>query len=423
MSRKKKQQKNSGKIGLIFFIILILIVAIFFVLPKFSTVSYSSGTEYIAGLTDNIIDPAVENNEAAFDAVSHVSLPDAVKAIYMTACVAGTPSFRQQLVNLADETEINSIVIDVKDFSGTISFDLDNPDMIGVGGNGCRVRDMKEFVATLHEKDIYVIGRVTVFQDPFYTKARPDLAVKKESNGAVWEDYKGISFIEVGAKDYWDYVLTLAKESHAVGFDEINFDYVRFPSDGNMKDTYFPFSEDTINNNPDDGKAIVLEKFFQYLKKDIDEYNEDQEYKLITSADLFGMVTTNTDDLNIGQVLERSLPYFDFIAPMVYPSHYPPHFNGWADPNTVPYELIHFVMSEGAKRADALANATTTPAEVRDHVSSDQLRPWLQDFDYGGNYDIAEVKAQIKGTYDAGLDSWMLWASSNRYTRGALETE
>ena len=413
MKKKQKQNKKRLLIVVLFIILILIIVASFLFTPSFFVTSYENGSEYVAQVTEELF----EDVSIPEEVVRHIETPEEVKTIYMTACVAGTPSFRDNLVQLVEDTELNSIIIDIKDFSGTISYDTDNPKLLGVNGTGCRAKDMKDFVKTLHEKGIYVIGRITVFQDPYYTSIRPDLAVKKASNGAIWEDYKGISFIEVGARDYWEYIVELSKESYALGFDELNFDYVRFPSDGNMKDIYFPFSNKTITNNPTDGKAIALEEFFEYLSLELEGLG------VTTSADLFGMVTTNTDDLNIGQVLERALPYFDYIAPMVYPSHYPAHFNGWADPNMYPYELIYFVMSEGAERAEALRNATTTPQSVRDHVSSDQLRPWLQDFDYGGNYDVAEVRAQIKATYDAGLDSWMLWASSNRYTAGALNAE
>lgn len=430
-AKNNKKGSRMGKVTLVALIFLvILIILSFSVMPSMTATSYNGGVGMVSDMVDELKKDSKPRNEV--EKIEYISTPEATKAAYMTACVAGTPSFRQNLVDLVEETELNSMIIDVKDFSGTISFDIEDADsrnrseMIGVDGTGCRVSDMKEFVATLKEKGIYTIARITVFQDPFYSARHPELAVKKASDGTVWKDHKGISFIEVGAKPYWDYIIDLAKESHEIGFDEINFDYVRFPSDGNMKDIYFPFSEETIVNNPSDGKAIALENFFKYLKSEIDEYNSQRikdgyNQGMVTSADLFGMVTTNTDDLNIGQVLERALPYFDFIAPMVYPSHYPPHFNGWADPNKVPYDLIHFVMESGVNRVQELDSATTTPQSVRDHVSVDQLRPWIQDFDYGGNYDVAEVRAQIQATYDVGLDSWMLWAPSNRYTRGALE--
>jgi hypothetical protein len=342
---------------------------------------------------------------------NHIPTPNPVKSIYMTACVLSTVEFKQDLVDLIDSTEINSVVIDIKDFSGTISFPTDNPKLYGAHhGTGCKATGVKEFIEELHKKDIYVIGRITVFQDNVMTKLRPDLAVKRASDGGVWKDAKGISFVDVGAKEHWDYIVELSKESHALGFDEINFDYIRFPSDGNMKDIRFDHSD--ANNKPES-----LRKFFEYLHAQL------KDTGLVTSADLFGMTTTNTDDLNIGQVLEKALPYFDYVAPMVYPSHYPNTFNGWANPDDYPYELIYFVMKSGADRAEALKNATTTPADIRERVGKHQLRTWIQDFDYGGDYGPAEVRAQINASVDAGVPSWMLWAPSNRYTKEALKSE
>ncbi len=398
------------------FVVVVFIIS-FFVAPRMFAVSYQSGEGYFSNVLNDF------KNEEEKPTINHVKTPEAVKAIYMTACVAGTPTFRDNLVSLIEETEINSIIIDIKDFSGTISFKTDNPALVGVNGTGCKSQDLFEFIKTLHEKNVYVIGRITVFQDPFYTKLHPELAVQKNSDGSTWKDYKGISFVDVSAKEYWDYILELAFESHKNGFDELNFDYIRFPSDGNMKDIYYPFSNKILVDNLSEGKQIALENFFKYLSEKISKYNKDQDFPLITSADLFGMVTTNTDDLNIGQVMERTLPYFDYISPMVYPSHYPPHFNGWVDPNKYPYDLIKFVMGSAVDRVETFGLATSTPVSVREHVSKEQLRPWIQDFDYGGNYDVAEVKAQIQASYDVGLDSWMLWSPSNRYTRGAIKEE
>jgi len=356
---------------------------------------------------------AQENKDLAKASVpksAHIKTPDPLKSIYMTACVLSTVEFKQDLVDLIDTTEINSIVIDIKDFSGTISFPSDNPKLYGTQGTGCKATGVKEFIELLHSKNIYVIGRVTVFQDNVMTRLRPDLAVKRASDGGVWKDYKGISFIDVGAKEHWDYIIELSKESYALGFDEINFDYIRYPSDGNMKDIAFTHSG--ANSKPEG-----LRKFFEYL------HNELKDTGLVTSADLFGMTTTNTDDLNIGQVLENTLPYFDYVAPMVYPSHYPNGFNGWANPNNYPYELTYFVMKAGADRAELLRTATTTPAEIAKRVGKHQLRTWIQDFDYGGDYGPAEVRHEINASVDAGVPSWMMWAPSNRYTKDALKTE
>ncbi len=404
----------------------------------------------VATEPSDAMQPVATTTERAASSVpvpAFVTLPDVVKAIYMSQCVVGTPGFRNELVQLIDETELNSVVIDLKDYTGKLAFTTENPLLKESVSEQCGARDMKEFVATLHEKGIFVIGRITVFQDPFYSQRHPELAVKfANPAGAVWKDHKGLSFIDVGAKPYWDYIIEISREARLLGFDELNYDYIRFPSDGPMTNIVF----DWVGNKE---KAIALEEFFVYLNekvKDPARYPTGVTPPLI-SADLFGMVTTNYDDLGIGQVLERALPYFDFVAPMIYPSHYPRGFNGWANPNTVPYALIKFVLDSAVRRTVASESSievfgaepilstvvvpatssttATTTKEVptgrytKEVYDKNKIRPWLQDFDYGGTYDVTEVRAQIKATYDAGLSSWMLWAPSNRYTRGALNPE
>ena len=172
--------------------------------------------------------------------VTHIATPANVRAIYMTQCVVGTPSFRSDLVGLIDGTELNAVVIDIKDYTGRLSFTPEDISLKDSVSPACRAPDMKDFIKGLHEKNIYVIGRITVFQDPYYTALHPDLAVKRLSDkSANWKDHKGLSFIDVSAKPYWDYIVKIAKASYEVGFDELNFDYIRFPSDGNMKDIYY----------------------------------------------------------------------------------------------------------------------------------------------------------------------------------------
>jgi hypothetical protein len=349
----------------------------------------------------------------------------------------GTPSFRDKLVKVADDTEVNSIVIDVKDYSGTLSFKPENPDLVPAWEAAkCGSGDMREFLKALKEKGIYSIARVTVFQDPFFTKVRPDLAVQSKSTNSPWKDGKGLNFLDVGGKETWDRTIAIARDAYAAGFDEINFDYIRYPSDGPMADASYMLSTGS--------KSDQLEQFFAYLHKAMSDSG------IPTSADLFGMTTTNTDDLNIGQVLEKAMPYFDYVAPMVYPSHYPANFNGWTNPNAHVYDLIHYVMASAVKRAKAESSvikiigsepvmidktvpATATTGTTTTKVASglytkevypaSKLRTWIQDFDYGGTYDIAEVKAQIQASKDVGVNSWMIWAPSNIYTVGALATE
>jgi hypothetical protein len=402
---------------------------------------------------------AVEKKEEKMT-LEHVALPPAVKAIYMSQCYASMPNLRSKLIKIANETEVNSIIVDIKDYTGTVAFTPAGSVVVQTG-KGCKVRDMRELVAEMHNNNIYVIGRITVFQDPNMVTQHPEWAVKRASDPAKnWADRKGLGFIDVGARPYWDYMVALSRESHDVGFDELNYDYVRFPSDGNMKDALYTHSVNKAGESTK--KAEHLEKFFAYLTAEVRKPYESAYDHLghvpVLSADLFGMTASNTDDLTIGQVLERALPHFDFVAPMVYPSHYPRGFNGYKDPNKNAYGVIKYSMD----RAVARAKATETDVEGMMHVpametvekeskddkgeitkvteeikkvrngkqiytklaySPHKLRTWIQDFDYGGDYGPAEVREQFKATYDAGLTSWMVWNASNKYTVDALKKE
>jgi hypothetical protein len=351
--------------------------------------------------------------------VVHLPTPAPLKGIYMSSCVAATPSFRGTLIKLIDDTELNSVILDIKDFSGAISFEPETPELKDFVSNRCVIPDIRGLIKTFHDRGIYVIGRITVFQDPLLAKRRPDIAVQKASDGSVWKDFKGLSFMDPSSKEVWDHHILISNESYNVGFDELNYDYIRFPSDGPMKDIHFPISGSRE-------KSDVMEDFFEFL------YLAMKDSGAVLSADIFGMTTTNTDDLNIGQVWEKVIPYFDYVAPMVYPSHYPEHFNGWPNPNLVPYEIIKFSLDEAVTRTIASStpiktkgsialSTTTPPVYTKEVFSVKKIRPWIQDFDYGGNYGPKEVRAQIQATYDAGLDSWMIWDPANRYTKEALE--
>lgn len=420
-----KETSRKKHIGLYILAFILLCILLFLIsAPRLLSRTYERGNENATSTSvlDSILPPKK-------DEAPHVKTPDAVKAIYMSQCVVGTPSFRDKLVTLINETEVNAVIIDVKDFTGKIAFPTDNPAVAPSVTDGCGARDMKDFVKRLHDHNIYVIARITVFQDPFYTAEHPELAVKRESDGGVWKDHKGLAFIDVGAKPFWDYIIEVSKETYDIGFDELNFDYVRYPSDGNMKDIAFMLE-------PGELKADKLEQFFSYLYENLSEPWDNNENVPKLSADLFGYTTTNTDDLGIGQVLERALPYFDYVMPMVYPSHYNSGFIGIAKPATSPYEVVHYSMEEAVRRAKLLGsakNSTATTTEMmalreqakkgHGNINSLQLRPWLQDFDLGATYTPEMVRTQMQATYDAGLTSWALWDAGNTYTRAALKDD
>jgi len=373
--------------------------------------SFIWGSNITFKKTEQIVQQEAKKEEKVF----HIKTPEPVKGIYMTSWVASTRDWRSNMVKMIDETEINSIVIDVKDYTGRISFEIFDPEFIKIGSPEKRINDIKEFISTLHEKNIYAIARISVFQDAYWVKKRPDLAVKTKA-GAVWKDRKGIAWLDPCSKEVWDYTIKIAKETEKVGFDELNFDYIRFPSDGNMKDIAYTFCPNGFS------RADMLENFFKYLSEQL------KDTGVPISADMFGFVSTNLDDLNIGQVLEKAAPHFDYICPMVYPSHYPPTYGGFKNPADHPYEVIKLAMDTAVKRllnqeAGLAPLAISTPqfsAEETKRIGS-KIRPWLQDFDMGADYTAGMIRKEKQAVYDAGLSSWLLWDPANKYTREALD--
>lgn len=326
----------------------------------------------------------------------HLPTPSAVRGMYMTSWVAGTKDWRAELQEFVDKSEMNALVIDVKDYTGRVSFEVDDERLRQVGYPEKRVPDMREFIEELHRKDIYVIGRIAVFQDPHLVRTRPDLGIKRKSGG-LWQDKQRLSWLDPAGRESWDFIARIAREAEKVGFDELNFDYIRFPSDGNLSDMVYPFWD---GKTP---KAEVIRLFSLYLRTEL------RDLPVPLSADIFGLTTWNRDDLNIGQVLEDLAPIFDYLSPMVYPSHYPMGFQGYKNPAQHPYEIIKTAMERARERLDAIGQ------------DPKKLRPWIQDFDLGAEYDARMVKLEKQAIYDAGIQSWLSWDPSNKYTRGAYD--
>ncbi len=347
--------------------------------------------------TETQAEPIIEIPAPEPIKMSHIETPTAVKAIYMSAWVASTTTIRDKLIDLINTTNINAVVIDIKDATGRVSFLVDDHVITETGSPRDLIKDISGLIQTLHDKNIYVIGRISTFQDPYLTKLKPDWAIKSKSTEGVWKDKKGLSFLDPTNQNVWDYVLRLAQTSYDKGFDEINFDYIRFPSDGNIKDIAYPITAGT--------KSDAIEAFFKQLHEKMSAAS------IPTSADLFGMTTTNADDLGIGQVLEKALPYFDFIAPMIYPSHYPANYNGLKNPAEHPYEVVTVAMKKGVERAVAMG------------LTAAHFRPWIQDFDMGATYTATMVRDQIRALHEQGIEGYMVWDPANTYTVGAYDKE
>lgn len=325
----------------------------------------------------------------------HVTTPEHVKAVYMSSWVAGTPSIREKMVKLIDTTEINAIVIDVKDNTGLISW------------NG-RIRDTESFVEELHQKNIYVIARVAVFQDPLYVLAHPDQAVKSKQTGRIWKDHKGIPWVDTGSKDMWNYTLEVSKEAYAKGFDEINLDYIRFPTDGKLSDMVFPVSGERALTD----KVGIVGDFYRFITSQLRKEN------IPVSGDIFGIVLSTSADVPVlGQDAHVALETFDYVAPMVYPSHYSSGAFGYTNPAQYPGEVIKRAMTDAFRIADEVASST---GQATSTVRA-KFRPWYQDFDMGATYTKELVRAQIDAGEALGVSSWMLWDPGNSYTIGALK--
>lgn len=353
--------------------------------------------------------PALPPVVAAVRPSRLAKIPDVFKGIYFTGWSAGLRSRVDYLVSLSKTTGLNTVVFDIKDYSGYVAYPVDVPEVKQYGSVRVMVRDIDGLINRLHQEGIYVVARITVFQDPILAAARPELAVHRKSllgdalkpelkRSTLWLDRKGLAWIDPASRAAWDYIESIATDAAGHGFDELNFDYVRFPSDGDLKDMYYPAWD---GKTP---KHMVLRAFFADLRKKLPS--------VPISADLFGLATVNSDDLGIGQIIEDGYTGFDYVCPMVYPSHYARKFLGFPNPAEHPYEVVNYSMQHAVERLEAL----TPPGKVK-------LRPWLQDFNLGARYDAEMVKSQIKAVRDALGDRYagfLLWSPSNRYTSEAL---
>lgn len=320
-----------------------------------------------------------------------------IKSLYANKGILGTPGALDSLIEIANTTEINAIVIDIKEY--TIFYDS-QIQFFRDAGTVEPIYDVDEVIAKLRENDIYTIARLVVFQDPFVAEARPDLAVKDGTTGDLWRNDIGLAWVDAFHEEVWDANIALALEALGHGFDEIQYDYVRFPSDGDL--SVATFSGDYTA----EGREAAITEFVRRSYEAIHGANG----KL--SADLFGYITLVDEEQNIGQRFTKLEPYLDYVSMMIYPSHFsegniasaPGH------PNDYPYETI----LESLQRAEQLVPG-----------SGVKFRPWLQDFDYGGmrDYTAEDVRAQIDAAEDFGASGWLLWGDPFNVSVDALEPE
>ncbi|MEO2158158.1 MAG: putative glycoside hydrolase [bacterium] len=323
--------------------------------------------------------------------------PAAVKGIYVNAWAAGSKTKSEQLIDLASRTEINTFVVDIKDASGYVSHPTRVEAAHQMGADQqIRITDLLGLLDRLHTNGIYPIARIVVVKDPLLTKKKPELAIQ-DTAGGVWIDEKGASWANLFEGLVWDYHLSLAKEMIAIGFPEIQWDYIRFPDSPkeHLERASFP-------NSLGRTRSEAVSGFLDHVRK------QTQSEQVAMTADVFGATTSLNYDLGIGQLWEEVVRRVDVVLPMVYPSHYWSGSFNIEEPNQYPYEVVKAALGDGLERSSKVVNAGS-------------IRPWLQDFSLGAPpYGGPEIRAQIQATYDAGINEWILWNAASRYTEEGL---
>jgi len=314
-----------------------------------------------------------------------------VRALYVNRFAAQSTKRMRQLIQVADETEINALVIDMKDEFG-LNFKTANAEWARNAGTAGTVRDLRGLLDTLRAHKILPIARLVVFKDSVTARVHPEWTIRRQDN-SVWRDKKGLAWVNPYHHELWNYNIGLGEELAKMGFGEIQFDYIRFPEPyASLPKQVFPGSDGV--SKPDVLAAFLKDANTRYDKLGVR-----------TTADIFGLVTTVGGPLEVGQWWEKISPQVDVVLPMVYPSHYPRGSFGLASPNAEPQKVISIAITRARERDQKLG--ITTPEHVR---------PWLQAFTLGKPpYGPAEIEAQKRGAYESGYDGWVLWSPGSKY--------
>ncbi|HHV29485.1 MAG TPA: putative glycoside hydrolase [Clostridium sp.] len=328
-----------------------------------------------------------------------------VKALYLTGWTVGSDDRVQHYVDLAKNTEINAYVVDIKDDDGYVGYESNVPAVRELGA-WMNKYNADKVLKAFHDNDIHVIGRLVCFKDPILSSKKPELAVKSV-NGGSWRDNHNLTWLDPYNKDSWPYLIEIAKEAVEKGFDEIQFDYIRFPNDGSKKSMSF--------NTGGKEKYEAINEFLAYARE--------QMPGVVLSADVFGIILESPADTeDIGQYLETVVKDVDYISPMVYPSHYAvgQKVNGvqFMKPDLDPYGVVYQSL---AKCKDRLAQVEGNKADVRAYIQ-DFTASWLGK-GYYQSYGPKQVREQIQAVYDAGYEEWIFWDANNTYSEDAFLKE
>jgi hypothetical protein len=324
--------------------------------------------------------------------------PKVIRAAYLTYYGVADKGIRERVLELVARTELNAVVIDVKGDRGLIPYRTTVPLALEAGAQGpVIIKDFDGLLASLKARNVYTIARIVTFKDNVLAQHRPDWAIIDTRTGKPWIDNEKLAWVDPFREEVWDYAIAIAKEAVAKGFDEVQFDYVRFPTDGKLSAAKYSQPNNSQTRLP------AIAGFLAKARRELGPMGA------FLAADVFGYTAFNDNDTDIGQRVEELALHLDYICPMVYPSGYHRGIPGVRNPVAQPYEIV--------KESVRLTRKRSAPGAV-------QVRPWLQDFrDYAFDkriFGVTEVRAQIRGALDGGALGFMLWNPRNDYTGGAL---
>ena len=317
--------------------------------------------------------------------------PEVVRALYVNRWASQSRRRMAKLIAAADSTEINGLVIDMKDEFG-LNYTTKNPEFARNAGTASKISNITALIDTLRAHKILPVARIVVFKDSVTARVHPDWTIRRADN-SIWRDKKGIAWVNPYHRELWDYNIGVAEELVKLGFGEIQFDYIRFP------EPYPSLPKQVFPNAGDLSKPAALALYLKEAKTRINKLG------VRSTADVFGLVTTVGGALEVGQDWEKISPVVDVVLPMVYPSHYPHGSLGVQNPNADPYQIIHKAISRARERDKKLG--ITDP---------EHIRPWLQAFTLGKPpYGAEQLREEKRAVYDSGYDGWVMWNPGSIY--------
>jgi hypothetical protein len=317
--------------------------------------------------------------------------PTAVRALYVNRWASQSRKRMAKLIATADSTEINALVIDMKDEFG-LNYATKNPEFAKNAGTAAKISNVTALIDTLKAHKILPIARIVVFKDSVTARVHPDWTIRRGDN-SIWRDKKGIAWVNPYHRELWDYNIGVAEELVKLGFGEIQFDYIRFP------EPYPSLPKQVFPNAGDLSKPAALAAYLKDAKTRLNKLG------VHSTADIFGLVTTVGGALEVGQDWEKISPVVDVVLPMVYPSHYPRGSLGVPYPNGDPYKIIQIAISRARERDKKLGIS-----------EPEHIRPWLQAFTLGKpTYGAEQLREEKKAVYDAGYDGWVMWNPGSFY--------